>query len=261
MVGSSTADDPLYDRQLLLLGAKRNAELTLDEIHRYGIDSYGDPDYVSIYGLRPRDWFAKGVRLLGRTAVECTRDALGDAIGRDVAAALGPSRAASNVLAIDPFAGSGNTLHWILRHLPGSSGLGFELDPVVFRLTTRNLASLELPIRIVHTDFREGFGAAPVAPGSPIVLFVAPPWGKALDAKTGLDLRRTDPPIVEVLDAAIASFPANPMVVAIQVHETIDPPSATELDSRLEGMTLTIYPLGAPGTNHGILLGTRNFSG
>ena len=79
----------LYDRQLLLLGAKRNAELTLDEVQQYGIDSYGDPDYVSIYGLRPREWFARGVRLLGRTAVECTRDVLGDAIGRDVATALG----------------------------------------------------------------------------------------------------------------------------------------------------------------------------
>jgi proline iminopeptidase len=251
---------PLYGRQLLLLGAKRNAELTLDEIHRYGIDSYGDPDYVSIYGLRPREWFAKGVRVLGRTAVECTRDELGDAIGRDLAAALGSSSAASNVLAIDPFAGSGNTLHWILHHLPGASGLGFELDPVVFRLTTRNLTALDLPIRILHTDFRAGFGSVQVAPGTPVVLFVAPPWGEALDPKIGLDLRKTRPPIVEVLDAAITSFPANPMVVAIQVHETLDPRSATELNSRLEGLKLTIYPLSAAGKNHGILLGTRNLS-
>jgi len=259
-VSAAPGDHSLHDRQVLLLGAKRNAELTLDEIHRYGSDSYGDPDYVSIYGLRPRDWFAKGVRLLGRTAVECTRDALGDAIGRDVAAALGPATAVDNVLAIDPFAGSGNTLHWILRHLPGAYGLGFELDPAVFRMTTRNLAALGLPIRIVHTDFRAGFGAAQVAPGSPLVLFVAPPWGEALDAKTGLDLRRTDPPIVDVIDAAIASFPSNPMMVAIQVHETLDPRSATELGSRLQGLKLTIYPLSAPGKNHGILLGTRNFS-
>jgi hypothetical protein len=40
----------LYDRDLLLHGEKRNAVLDLPEIHRYGIDSYGDPDYVSIYG-------------------------------------------------------------------------------------------------------------------------------------------------------------------------------------------------------------------
>jgi hypothetical protein len=261
VVGTTAGDRPHYDRQLLLLGAKRNAELTLDEVQQYGIDSYGDPDYVSIYGLRPRDWFAKGVRLLGRTAVECTRDALGDAIGRDVAAALGASRAASKVLAMDPFAGSGNTLHWILHHLPGASGLGFELDPVVYRLTAGNLAALGLPIRIIHTDFRAGFAAAQVAADSTLVLFVAPPWGQALDATTGLDLRRTDPPIVDVLDAAVACFPANPMVVAIQVHETLEPLSATALGSRLEGLRLTIYRQSEPGRNHGILLGRRNSSG
>lgn len=72
----------IYDRRLLLGGAKRNAVLELWEVQRYGIDSYGDADYVSIYGMRPPEWHAKGVRLLGRTAVECTRDRLRDAIGR-----------------------------------------------------------------------------------------------------------------------------------------------------------------------------------
>src|SRR5215471_2329422 len=68
---------PLYDRQLLLLGAKRNAVLDLWEVRRYGSDSYGDEDYVSIYGMRPADWHGRGARLLGRTAVECTRDRFG----------------------------------------------------------------------------------------------------------------------------------------------------------------------------------------
>ena len=36
--------------------------------------------------MAPAEWHAKGVRVLGRTAVECTRDRLADAIGRDVAA-------------------------------------------------------------------------------------------------------------------------------------------------------------------------------
>ena len=26
------------------------------EVQRYGTDSYGDPDYVPIYGMRPADW-------------------------------------------------------------------------------------------------------------------------------------------------------------------------------------------------------------
>ena len=75
MNGQKTGDqDPTYDRQLLLGGAKRNAVLQLCEVQRYGRDSSGAPDYVSLYGTRPADWYAKGGRLLGRTAVECTRD-------------------------------------------------------------------------------------------------------------------------------------------------------------------------------------------
>jgi hypothetical protein len=59
-----------YDRRLLSSGIKRNAVLELWEMRRHGTDGYGDADYVSVYGLRPADWYAKGIRLLGRTAVE-----------------------------------------------------------------------------------------------------------------------------------------------------------------------------------------------
>ena len=43
----------VYDRELLLLGAKRNEVLDLWEVQRYGSDSYGDIDYASVYGMRP----------------------------------------------------------------------------------------------------------------------------------------------------------------------------------------------------------------
>jgi len=98
---------PRYDRQLLL-GPKRDEILTLDEVRRYGQDSFGDPDYVCVYGLRPGEWYARGVRLLGRTAVECTRDPLARRMARDIAAVAGTAGAAAR-LALDLFAGSGNT--------------------------------------------------------------------------------------------------------------------------------------------------------
>src|SRR3981081_1769503 len=90
-----------YDRQLLLLGSKRNVVLDLWEILRYGSDSYGDVDYVSIYGLPPVEWFAKGIRLLGRTAVECTRDRLADAIGQEIAGTASSGPGAQQVMVID----------------------------------------------------------------------------------------------------------------------------------------------------------------
>ena len=83
---STWSNSPALDRQLLLAGAERNAILDLTEVQRYGTESWGDPDYVCIYGLRPREWYGRGIRILGRTAVECTRDELADNIGRDIAA-------------------------------------------------------------------------------------------------------------------------------------------------------------------------------
>ena len=42
-----------HDRALLLHGAKRDVILTLAEVHQYGADSFGDPDYIRIYGMEP----------------------------------------------------------------------------------------------------------------------------------------------------------------------------------------------------------------
>ena len=197
---------PQYDRELLLLGAKRNVVLDLWEVQRYGSDSYGDTDYVSIYGMRPADWHAKGVRLLGRTAVECTRDRLGDAIGKDVAGIVATRPPSIPAVVVDPFAGSGNTLYWVLRHLPGSRVVGFESDATVFRLT-RHISQLSaLPIDILNTDYLSGLASISVASDKLLILFIAPPWGDAFDRTSGVDLRRTTPPITEIVDFLLHRF-------------------------------------------------------
>src|SRR5690348_3242285 len=115
-----------------LLGEKRNDVLELAEVRRYGRDAFGDPDFVSVYGLKPEDWHSRGVRLLGRTAVECTRDRFADLIGSDVADAAMTAPGVSGSVVVDPFAGSGNTLYWITRRVRPERSVGFELDDAVF---------------------------------------------------------------------------------------------------------------------------------
>jgi hypothetical protein len=249
-----------YDRELLLHGPKRNEILELWEVERYGVDSYCDADYVSLYGLCPAEWYAKGVRLLGRTAVECTRDALASAIGRDVAgvAAMAPPGGASPLIC-DLFAGSGNTLYWLLRHIPGAEGFGCEMDARVFELTRQNLATLGLPIRIVNADYRSGLIGLSAA-NRPLIAFIAPPWGKALDEARGLDLRRTSPPIIEIVDLLVDAFPAGSLLCAVQVYEMLDGDSVAELRSRFDWSELHLYALNASGRNHGILLGARRWT-
>jgi hypothetical protein len=248
----------LYDRQLLLQGPKRNAVLDLWEVQRYGIDSYGDAEYLSIYGLPPATWYGEGIRILGRTAVECTRDQLADAIGRDTATTAKSVPAEPEITVIDPFAGSGNTLYWILHHLPHAEGLGFELDNGVFQLTKRNFSILGSPLKIEHADYVAGMRELRVADSQLLIAFIAPPWGEALSRSDSLDLRRTTPPVGEIVDLLAQRFP-NRLLFSIQVYERIDRASLAELTTRFDWSALRIYDFNAEGQNHGLLLATRGW--
>lgn len=255
MTPALSARTPVHDRALLL-GDKRNAVLALDEVHRYGRDSFDDPDYVALYGLRPADWYARGVRVLGRTAVECTRDRLADAIARDVADLAARARTVAGCVVVDPFAGSANTLWWIARHVAPRQAHGFEQDPRVYELTCNNLAILGDPLVLAHADHEAGLASLRIAQDELAIVFVAPPWGDALRPDSGLDLRATTPAVCAVVELVARTFPAHRIVVATQIHEKIVRDSLDELAARFDWSTHTTYDLDAPGRNHGLLLGT-----
>jgi len=243
---------------LLLYGSKRNEVLSLGEIEQYGLDSFGDANYISIYGKKPREWYGCGIRLLGRTAVECTRDALADRIGRDVAS-VAANMPSNQLVVLDPFAGSCNTLFWILRHLPNSEGIGFESDPQVFELTSRNLATLKQRIELVHGDYDQLLAKYRLPEGRGIVAFVAPPWGTALDEMQGLHLCRTTPPIGAIIEELGRRFSKHKMLFAIQVYEKVSTASLNQIRTMFDWTELRIYNINEKGRNHGILLGTKGW--
>jgi hypothetical protein len=238
-----------------LLGEKRNDLLTLPEVERYGSENFGDPDYVSLYGLRPSDWYARGVRIAARTAVECTRDRLADLIGRDIA-----SRAGRNTgvpLIVDLFAGSGNTLYWIKHHLPDARAVGFERDATVFGLADANLRLVGADVELLHESYETGLLALPVLPDGLVVVFLAPPWGSALSTESGLDLRATTPPVAQVLRFCAQTLGSRPVLFAIQAFERLEQDSFIEVAALLHLWDLTIYDLDVAGHRHGLLLGPR----
>jgi len=249
----------VYDRAYLLHGAKRNEVLTLAEVQQYGLDSFLDADYVSMYGMRPEEWHSRGVRVLGRTAVECTRDALGDRIGFDVSS-VAKRMPRTQHLVIDPFAGSCNTLFWILRHLPNSEGIGYESDSKVFNLTHRNLTVIGQRINLVHGDYALLLDELHITGDRGLVVFIAPPWGTALDEIQGLNLCRTTPPIPEVIERVAHRFAESDILFAMQVYEKVSAASLSEVQMRLDWTDLLIYDINEKGRNHGILLGTRGWS-
>jgi hypothetical protein len=250
---------PVYDRALLLHGPKRDEVLTLEEVQQYGIDSFSDPDYVQIYGMAPAVWYRQGIRLLGRTAVECTRDALANRVGWDTASIATRLPNAAHFTVIDPFAGSCNTLYWILRSIPDSQGMACEFDRQVYELTKRNLAGLDRTIDLHHGDYQSFLGACCLPPDHGFIFFIAPPWGTALDEVAGLDLRRTTPPITDVIGFIKTTYPSRRMLLATQVHERLEPTSLHEVQALLDWWDLRIYDLNDAGKNHGILLGTSGW--
>ena len=254
--GSST---PRYDRDFLLSPAKRNQIIELWEVEKFGRDSFGDPDAVSLYGMRPAEWYAKGVRILARTALEAVRDPLGDRIGRDVARVVATAPPGSVFGVVDPFAGSCNGLYSILRHLPGVEGIGFEAEPTIFEMSARNIASLGAPIRLHQGDYGALVGQHRFLAGHRIVVFLAPPWADALNAATGLDLSRTKPPIREIIADFEKVYAASPIMYVVEVHERLVPEPLAALRAGFEWSELSIYDLAGPTGRHGVLLGTRRW--
>ena len=143
-----------FDRNFLLSLEKRNQLIELWEVEKYGRDCFGDPDHVRLYGMRPKEWYGRGVRILARTCLESVKDALGSKIGADIGEAVAHTRGGQPLGVVDPFAGSCNGLYGILRHLPGAKGIGFEVEPAVFDLTQRNIAHLDAPIELVLGSYK-----------------------------------------------------------------------------------------------------------
>ena len=117
-----------------------------------------------------------------------------------------------------------------------------------------------MPINILNTDYRTGLAGISVELAELLILFSAPPWGDAFARTSGVDLRRTTPPITEIEDFLLYRFSQNRLVCAIQVYELVLPVSMAELRARFDWSTLRIFQLNTPGQNHGIFLGTKGWA-
>jgi predicted RNA methylase len=201
------------------------------------------------------------VRLLGRTAVECTRDRLAALIARDIAAVARGAGAGPGAppLVIDLFAGSGNTLHWIRRQAGAHRSIGFELDGAVFELSRRNLALMDLGIDLRHDSYQDGLRELGPPAEDLVIVFIAPPWGDALSETSGLDLRRTQPPVAEAIATIAQVLGGSRLLFAVQVYETVEPASLAELTGQFPWWAMRVYDINAAGHNHGLLLATRGW--
>jgi hypothetical protein len=251
--------EPTYDRDFLLSPPRRNQVMELWEVQKFGSDSFGNPDHVRIYGMKPTEWYGRGIRLLARTTLEAVSDQLGGMIGRDMARVVATAPSGCKVGVVDPFAGSCNGLYSILRYLPNARGIGFEVDKAVYELTKRNIAALNADIQLLDGDYKSLLATHRFSADHCIVAFLAPPWCDALSTETGLDLSRTKPPIIDIVADFERVYAEQPILYVTQVHEHTEPNALRAVESKFDWSQLLVYDVNVPGRQHGVLLGTRRW--
>ncbi|WP_424104372.1 hypothetical protein [Paraburkholderia sp.] len=196
----------------------RDSELPLDLILEAGQAMYGRPDAISLYGRTPVEYFPLGVRLMGRTAIECCIDERAQYLAEEayrVSQRLFPGE---RPIVIDLFAGSCNLLFHIARRLNAIEALGFESDANVFALTRRNLEIVQAPVQVHHGDYAACLAQFANPGGAPVVCVVSPPWGAGFNYDMGLDLLRTEPPIDTITNHIHQILWPHNFVVLIQTH-------------------------------------------
>lgn len=236
-----------------LLGEKRAKILTGDELCDASLRLYGDPDHLRIYGMTPRAFSDRGVRLFGRTAVECTTDPHAIAIARAVgeqARALGLVRWSL----VDLFAGSGNFLYHLAAETGADPVLGLERDPDIFELTRANLECTGSRARLHLGAFQDCLGPALVPDDRACVVCLHPPWADGFSFQDGLDLRKTDPPTADILRVARERLPGHRLVFVHHVHEKMVEASVAEVTRGYRIHTRGVTRGSPPGMNTGYII-------
>lgn len=202
----------LYDR--------RNQVLTLSEVKEMSTAFYGGPDRLSLYGMTPAQWYGRGVRILGRTAVECSIDGESAIMAREAAAFAQRFFPLEAPIVADPFAGSANLLFHIGRALGASHSLGWENDPLLHGMTERNVQAAGVPCRVALGDGVQlaATDALLRTSAQPLLVLLSPPWGAGFSFEHGLDLAATEPSVFSVLSTFEARLPGRRLYFAVQIH-------------------------------------------
>ena len=126
----------------------------------------------------------------------------------------------------------------------------------MFSLSRENLSITGLGLDLIHDSYDHGLAALGEPGEDLLIVFVAPPWGHALSEGSGLDLRRTEPPVAEVVDVTTTLLGRHKLLFAVQVYETVEPASLAGLTARFPWSALKAYDINESGYNHGLLLAT-----
>jgi hypothetical protein len=134
------------------------------------------------------------------------------------------------------------------------------MDQIIFEITNRNMSSLDRPIQSLNGDYKGLLETHQFPSDHFIIAFLAPPWGDALNETRGLDVRRTKPPIEDIIDDFERIYKDNRILYVTQLHQNVEPVSLENLKRRFDWSDLRIYDINVEGMKHGILLGLNRWT-
>jgi hypothetical protein len=119
--------------------SSQNRVLSLDEILLVSRSYYGDEGLLSLFGKKPKSFYNMGIRILGRSAIECSIDAHSIGMAKSIKKlkrALFPHEEA---VILDLFLGSGNLLYHTAKALGFPTAIGIENNREIYSHTKNNL--------------------------------------------------------------------------------------------------------------------------
>jgi hypothetical protein len=159
----------------------------------------------------------RGLRLLGRTTIECSVDDHCTAFADAFAVRLDDELGMAPGFVADLFCGSGN-FGWHLGKRLGLPVFAAELDPCVYAATRHNFQVMGITVNLSHIGYHELLDRLP-APSPGDIYVVAPPWGDAFTER-GLVLEATSPPVPEILAAIQSARVGTACLIVVQVMVT-----------------------------------------
>jgi hypothetical protein len=206
-------------------------ELGLREVRRAGRALSGNPRDLRMFGMGVLTWYSLGIRILGRTAVEMTRDRQAAFFAGAVAGTL--RREGHEIgQVVDPFLGSGNLLYHFTRCLGVRHCVGFELDHSIYDLARANFSRLQrvgklrgVTFELKEADWSE---AGRTVNTTSSVAVLHPPWGGGF-GEHGLDLRLTTPPVMSILRELSDSATGDEVFAAVHTHPWVVRESVMEV--------------------------------
>jgi 16S rRNA G966 N2-methylase RsmD len=234
--------------------------LTLNDILEVGSIFYGGRDLLSLYGMDPFSFNKKGIRLLGRTSIECAIDAQSIQIARFIKNLKDDFFHGKGVVLLDLFAGSGNSLYHITKKINPLESIGIESNEKIYNLTCENLRIVNSNSKLYFGDAFEVIKQLKFPKETPIFVFLDPPWGRGLSSKYGLDLMKTSPSVYKTIIDVQKTLPHNPLIFIIKTYEKMAHYSVVNIVDQFSYSSIKLIPVMDNRFNIGMMVCTNEES-